>query len=139
MPQSSNTSPNELPRARLVEQGRQAAGHAYSPYSELRVGAAVLAAGQIYDGCNIENASFGLTACAERVAIFKAVSAGHHRIEAVFVTSADAAGDGPAGQRMPCGACRQVMAEFGGHDLLVIVDGAGEFRLRDLLPEPFEM
>jgi cytidine deaminase len=97
-----------------------------------------LAAQEIYTGCNIENASSGLTLCAERVAIFQAIAAGHRRIEAVFVTCPDAAADAPPSHRLPCGACRQVMAEFSGPDLRVIVDLVGEFRLGDLLPEPFQ-
>ena len=126
-----------ITRERLIESGQRAAERAYSPYSKLRVGAAVLASGQIYTGCNIENGSYGLTVCAERVAILKAVSDGHRQIEAVFVTSSGAADATLHTRLMPCGACLQVMAEFGAVDLLVIADQAGEFSLRELLPEPF--
>ena len=124
-------------RERLMKSGRQAVEHAYSPHSRLRVGAAVLASREIYTGCNIENGSYGLTVCAERVAILKAVSEGHRQIEAVFVTGSAPADMTTHARFVPCGACLQVMAEFGGPDLLVIVDQAGEFHLRDLLPQPF--
>ncbi|MEN6413330.1 MAG: cytidine deaminase [Veillonellales bacterium] len=92
----------------LVNAARQARGKAYAPYSGFKVGAAVLtASGRIYSGCNIENASYGLTICAERTAIFKAVSEGEDKLLALAVV-----GDTP-GPTSPCGACLQVMAEFG--------------------------
>lgn len=124
-------------RARLLATARQAAAQAYCPYSRFHVGAAVLAGGRLFTGCNVENASYGLTICAERVAIFTAVAAGCHRLEAVAVTCPDAPADSPATHRMPCGACRQVMAEFGGADLPLLIDGVGELRLADVLPQPF--
>lgn len=124
-------------RRQLVELARAAAQIAYCPYSRFPVGAAVLAGGQMFTGNNIENASYGLTVCAERAAIFRAVVSGQRAIEAIAVTCPNASGD--AGGRMPCGACRQVMAEFGEPDTLVIVDGVGEFRLSELLPQPFEL
>ena len=97
-----------LQRRRLVVAARRAARNAYAPYSRFRVGAAVLGrSGKIYAGCNVENASFGLTCCAERSAVFQAVAAGERRIVAVAVYT-------PTRQPTPpCGACRQVLREFG--------------------------
>jgi cytidine deaminase len=123
----------------LLLAARAAAERAYAPYSTFRVGAAVEADGQVFQGCNIENASFGLTTCAERVALFGAVAAGRPRVGRLAVSCVDA---GPAlGQngRMPCGACRQVMAELMGPDGTVLVDGVGEFRVSDLLPIAFTL
>ena len=114
---------------------RAAAGAAYAPYSGFRVGAAVRAGGSVFTGCNVENASFGLTICAERNAIFAAVAAGHRRIEAVALVCLD----GGDGGLMPCGACLQVMAEFAGPELEVTVAGAGRFALRQLLPHGFRL
>ena len=119
---------------RLVAAAAAARARAYAPYSKFRVGAAVLTAdGSVFAGPNIENASYPLSHCAERVAIHKAVSEGHRRLRAVAVV---ADGDQPA---MPCGACRQVMAEFGVGRIIVATPG-GRRRvrtLRALLPEPF--
>ena len=132
-------SQNDLPRQELLEAARKAARFAYPPYSNFRVGAAVLVDGHTYSGCNIENASYGLTICAERAAIFGAVSAGGRRLQALAVTCPDAPPDSPPEHRMPCGACRQVMAEFAPPDLPVYVDGVGDFRLSDLFPLPFTL
>lgn len=91
-------------KERLISLAIEARKHSYSPYSKYPVGAAVLAeSGRIYTGCNIENSSFGLTNCAERTAIFKAVSEGETRIKAISIA---------AKSSTPCGACRQVMSEF---------------------------
>lgn len=93
----------------LLVRAREARAHAYAPYSRFPVGAALLAAdGRVFTGCNVENASFGLTNCAERVAIGKAVSEGAHHFVAIAVT-------GPEDHApcTPCGACRQVLSEFG--------------------------
>jgi cytidine deaminase len=124
-------------RDQLVAAARQAAARAHCPYSRFHVGAAVLADGRLFTGCNVENASYGLTICAERVAIFAAVAAGCRRLEAVAVTCPDAPADSPPAYRMPCGACRQVMAEFGGADLPLFIDGVGNLTLADVLPQPF--
>ena len=92
---------------KLVAMAREAAKLAYCPYSKFPVGAAVLAEdGGIYTGCNVENASSGLTVCAERIAVFKAVSDGKRRIKALAVAG------GKETAASPCGACRQVLAEF---------------------------
>mgnify|MGYP001495096096 CR=1 FL=1 len=117
----------------------EAARAAHCPYSGFHVGAAVLAAGRIYAGCNVENASYGLTICAERGAICAAVAAGHKRIDAVYVLCSDAAEESSAAQRMPCGACRQVLAEFGAPTLPVYVAGVGELTLDELLPNAFRL
>ena len=97
----------ELEIQKLMNRAIKARENAYSPYSHFAVGAALLCEdGTLYEGCNIENASYGLTNCAERTAIFKAVSEGHTKFKALAVV-ADT--EGPCA---PCGACRQVMAEF---------------------------
>lgn len=124
-------------RRQLVELSRAAANSAYCPYSKFHVGAAVLANGQFYTGCNIENASYGLTVCAERSAIFRAIASGERQIDAIAVSCPDAKPSAPAAFRMPCGACRQVIAEFASPELSVLVDGVGEFTVNDLLPSAF--
>ena len=97
----------ELEIQKLMDCAIKARENAYSPYSHFAVGAALLCEdGTLFEGCNIENASYGLTNCAERTAIFKAVSEGHIKFKALAVV-ADT--EGPCA---PCGACRQVMAEF---------------------------
>src|SRR5580704_2715922 len=96
----------------LVEAARSAATASYSPYSRFRVGAAVLAGGKVYTGCNIENASFGLTICAERAAIFAAISAGNTDIQALALSCIDATDSSDEQLKVPCGACRQVVEEF---------------------------
>jgi cytidine deaminase len=123
----------------LLLQARAAAEHAYAPYSSFRVGAAVSAGGETFLGCNVENASYGLTVCAERVAMFAAVAAGYPRIERLAVACPDAAPDLGDEGRMPCGACRQVMAELLAPDAQVLVDGVGTFALTDLLPRAFRL
>jgi cytidine deaminase len=124
-------------RERLLTEARATAKKAFCPYSHFHVGAAVLAGGRIYFGCNIENASYGLTICAERVAIFTAIAAGEKRIDALALTCPDAGASDPIDYRMPCGACRQVLAEFAESEAPVFVDGAGDWQLADLLPHRF--
>lgn len=103
-------------RRRLETAARNAAKSSYSPYSEFKVGAAVLtASGKIYTGTNVENASYGLANCAERTAIFTAVSNGERRIRCVAVFTPTPV------PTMPCGACRQVINEFGPHATLISV------------------
>jgi cytidine deaminase len=116
----------------LVQAAVAARERAYAPYSRFRVGAAVLAAGALYSGCNVENASYGLTICAERVAVFTAVAAGQRHIDAIAVAT-----DG-ARAVAPCGACRQVLHEF-GPEMIVVLAGATvrRFSLADLLPDAF--
>jgi cytidine deaminase len=123
--------------ADLLRRARTAAESAYVPYSDFPVGAAVLTSdGSVFSGCNIENASYGLTVCAERTAIGAAVSAGHREITAVAVSAPRLAGT------TPCGACRQVLNEFrpaGGEMIVILDDGqAGSVvTLDDLLPRAF--
>lgn len=121
-------------RKKLIHMAVEARQRAYAPYSGYRVGAALLAAsGKLYTGVNVENAAYPTSICAERVAIFKAVSEG----EREFVALAVATGNGGT----PCGACRQVMAEFGLGLKVLIVDGEGKLRqeviLSELLPGAF--
>ena len=120
----------------LVAAARRARRHAQAAYSGFKVGAALETAdGTIVTGCNIENATYGLTVCAERVAMFKALSDGHRNFRRVAVV-ADTQAPTP-----PCGACRQILWEFGG-DLEVILANlrreTGRHQLKDLLPLPFD-
>lgn len=122
---------------RLIEAARAARVHAVADFSHFKVGAALLTEdGTIVTGCNVENATYGLTICAERVAMFKALSEGHRTFCAVAVV-ADTEAPTP-----PCGACRQILWEFGG-DLEVLlanlVDHTGTYRMKDLLPLPFDV
>jgi len=124
----------------LLLAARSAAKAAYCPYSKFRVGASVLGDdGSMYTGCNIENDSFGLTICAERVAVFKAISAGAKKIVALAISFPDAPSGAPEEMKMPCGACRQVMAQFAEADLALLIDQAGELSLGDVLPRPFRL
>lgn len=118
----------------LIKAARAARENAYVPYSKFKVGAAVLSkSGKVYVGCNVENASYGLTNCAERTAIFTAVSAGETDLAALAVVA------DTIGPTAPCGSCRQVMAEF-GITKIILCNIKGESRvvsLDDLLPYSF--
>jgi cytidine deaminase len=121
---------------KLVNSAKKARENAYAPYSKFKVGASVLAeSGKIYVGCNVENASYGLTVCAERNAIFNAVVNGEKKILGIAII-ADVSKPAP-----PCGACRQVMVEFAG-DIPVILENMEQKReiipLFELLPHRFE-
>lgn len=119
---------------RIARAAVTARRRAYAPYSGFAVGAAVLTAGgAVYTGANVENGSYGLTLCAERVAMLTAVAAGHRRLRTVAVA-------GPAGIS-PCGACRQVMDEFGVETVLLVSPGTRPTvrTLRELLPHPFAL
>ncbi|BBO32369.1 cytidine deaminase [Lacipirellula parvula] len=126
---------NETLRKSLESAALAVRSRAYAPYSKFQVGAALLAAdGQIFAGCNVENASYGLTICAERVAIGSAVAAGHKQIVAVAVAT--------SGGHSPCGACRQVLSEFGPAMEVILIDADDPMRTRTttlavLLPEQF--
>ena len=123
----------------LVERARQAATRAHCPYSNFHVGAAVRCDdGSVIEGCNVENASYGLSICAERVALFTAISLGKRPIE-LAVSCIDAQTDASPGSRMPCGACRQVMQELLPTEAKIQIDGVGLHHLSDLLPTPFEL
>ena len=121
----------------LLERARTAALSAYCPYSRFPVGAAVATEVGVFTGCNIENASYGLSVCAERVAIFTAIAAGAQRIKQIAICCLNAGPDDPPGSRMPCGACRQVMAEFMPPEGVALIDGAGRCRVSELLPQAF--
>lgn len=111
-----------------MNRAKEASKMSYSPFSRFAVGAAVLAkSGTIYSGCNVENSSFGMTICAERCAIFKAISEGEKEILAVAIYSPN------ADDCNPCGACRQVMYEFqGDEEIDVITENLGELVIRKL-------
>jgi cytidine deaminase len=119
----------------MVSVAKAACRRAYCPYSKFNVGAAVLTAeGQIVSGCNIENASYGLTICAERTAIFQAVARGNFVLRGIVVYTPT------PGPTAPCGACRQVMNEFGPEaDVVCVCDGLGTITttVRELLPKAF--
>jgi cytidine deaminase len=120
----------------LIAAARAVREHAHADYSGFKVGAALETAdGTIVTGCNIENATYGLTVCAERVALFKALSDGHREFRRMVVVAP------PDAPTPPCGACRQVLWEFAG-DLEVILANAkgetGRHRMSELLPQPFD-
>lgn len=128
----------EINFEKLIAAAIKVAEHSYSPYSHYRVGAALLAAdGTVYAGCNVENASFGLTICAERAAIFKAISEGEREFIALALASRTQETAGT-----PCGACRQVLAEFCDSEMPVVcaaLDGtiALSTSVGELLPHGF--
>jgi cytidine deaminase len=124
------------PRRQLLEAALAARQNAHAPFSHFRVGAALETAdGRIITGCNVENATYGLTICAERVAVFKAVSEGHRQFTRVAVV-ADTEEPTP-----PCGACRQILWEFGGDLEVILGNLSGEkarYSLKELLPHAFD-
>ncbi len=119
----------------LVDAARQTRERAYAPYSHYAVGAAVMSqSGKIYSGCNVENASYPVGLCAERVAIFKAASEGERELIALAVVTSNLGS--------PCGACRQVFSEFAGDDAVIVLaaeqgDERKRFTLKELLPDRF--
>jgi len=125
---------NDDLRKSLVEEARHARQWAYVPYSHYPVGAALLTeSGKVYDGANVENAAYPTAMCAERVAVFKAVSEGEHNFTAIAIVTSNGG--------MPCGACRQVMAEFNYRLTVIIANENGqiikETSLDKLLPDAF--
>jgi cytidine deaminase len=122
--------------ADLLDAARAARKHAFAAFSGFQVGAALeTAGGRVVTGCNVENATYGLTICAERVALFKAVSEGHRQFTRIAVV-ADTRDPTP-----PCGACRQILWEFGGDLEVILGNLSGEkarFSLKELLPHPFD-
>ena len=120
----------------LVNAAKQARQNSYAPYSKFQVGAAIETDdGQIYTGCNVESASYGLTVCAERVAIWKAISEGKHKIRNVAVVC-DTKELTP-----PCGVCRQIIWEFGGNVPVTLANlngGRETVEMKDLLPRAFD-
>ena len=117
----------------LIELARKARKKAYTPYSHYKVGAALLGkSGKVYTGCNVENASYSHTVCAERTAVLKAVSEGETAFEAIAVVTKNGGS--------PCGACRQVLSEFAPELTVYIADKNGEYRtttMQKLLPDSF--
>ena len=117
----------------LLDLARKARKRAYAPYSHYKVGAALLGkSGTVYTGCNVENASYGHTVCAERTAVLKAVSEGEIEFEAIAVVTRNGGS--------PCGACRQVLSEFSPELIIFIADTDREYRtttLKQLLPDSF--
>lgn len=125
---------NDEQRRQLIEAAAQARRWAYAPYSKYAVGAALLTdSGRVYDGVNVENAAYPTSMCAERVAVFKAVSEGERSFAAIAVVTANGG--------TPCGSCRQVLAEFGLGTWVIIADERGsitsEGPIEDLLPGAF--
>lgn len=122
-------------KTKLILAAHKAKKHSYSPYSKFRVGAALLtSSGKIITGCNIENSSYSLTICAERTAIFKAVSEGHKRFKAIVIAS-DSSNFIP-----PCGACRQVLSDLAGNIDVFLSNKKHEvlqLKMEDFLPMPF--
>lgn len=124
-----------MDRCELIGLAREVRARAYAPYSNFAVGAALLgASGRVYTGCNVENVSYGLTICAERVAVGKAVSEGEREFIAVAVVTQNGAS--------PCGACRQVLSEFGPDMQVVIARAEGDeyevYSLQELLPRQID-
>lgn len=119
----------------LVQKAAEAKEKAYVPYSKFRVGAAILTEDdQVFTGCNIENASYSLTNCAERTTIFKAVSEGYHKFKAIALST------DTEEITSPCGACRQVLMEFGANIDVIMANVQGQYRVykaKDLLPLAF--
>ena len=123
-----------MSKNKLILKAIKMRSKAFAPYSKYKVGAAVLTdSGEIFGGCNIENSSYSLTICAERVALFKAISEGYTKFKAMSISTENAG--------MPCGACRQVIWELCGDIPLYICDGEGLVSTntsRDLIPDPFD-
>jgi cytidine deaminase len=119
----------------LIQAARKAKKNSHSPYSKFRVGAALLTkSGKIYTGCNIENSSYSLTVCAERTALFKAVSEGEKKFLAMVIST------DVKDFISPCGACRQVISDLAGDIDIVLTNGVGKtkiMRMKELLPHPF--
>lgn len=124
-------------REELLKRAREAQKNAYAPYSNFQVGAALLSAGgKVYTGSNVENSSYGLSICAERVAVFKAVNAGERDFTLLAIVSSG------QGYVFPCGACLQVLAEFSPEMKLIITDEKDhykEYALQDMLPQIFSL
>ena len=126
---------SEINRDELIQKAREAKEFAYCPHSDFKVGAALLLEnGKIILGCNVENISYGATNCAERTAIFKAISNGEQSFQAIAISSSSS----PDKPIYPCGICRQVMAEL-NPEMIVYVDGdETSYKLSELLPKSFD-
>jgi cytidine deaminase len=125
----------KISQSDLILAAREAKQKAYAPYSKFKVGAALLAnSGRVYTGCNVENASYGLTCCAERNAVFEAVGRGERHFNAIAIVS-----DSPE-PTAPCGACRQVLNEFAPEMEVIMAGAMGQVKkqkLKELLPNSF--
>jgi len=121
---------------KLVEAAQHAKRNSYSPYSNFRVGAALLSkSGEIFEGCNVENSSYSLTNCAERTALFKAISEGERGFTAIAIST------DTEDFTTPCGACRQVIMELAGNIDVILVSASGKtktIKMKKLLPLPFD-
>lgn len=126
---------------KLIEVAKESCNNSYSPYSKFRVGCAVLCGDKIYHGCNIENASYGASNCAERTAIFTAAANGERKIDALAIAAKSSAGSFV--DVTPCGICRQVISEFAHEDTrIILLRGSGEidvYRFDELLPLKFKL
>lgn len=122
---------------KLLALADKAMENAYAPYSKFKVGAALLCSdGTVFCGCNIENGSFGATNCAERTAVFKAVSEGYRNFEAIAIVSSG------GGETYPCGICRQVMGEFAPNLRIILRNDEGEpvsYNFMDIMPKFFKL
>jgi cytidine deaminase len=121
----------------LIEAALRATQNSYAPYSKIKVGAAILTEdGKIIVGCNVENSSYGLSICAERVAIFNAISSGERKFKKIAIINSEGNG------MMPCGACRQVMEEFSSNIEIITLDKNKrivKYKLDELLPNAFKL
>jgi len=125
-----------LPKEKLINAAKKVSENAYAPYSGFQVGAALLTkSGKIFTGCNVENASYGLSNCAERTAVFKAVSEGEKEFAAIAIYT------NTEQMFTPCGACRQVLAEFDNEMMVIVSNGEKtvEFTISKLLPHHFSI
>jgi cytidine deaminase len=127
----------DLSDEKLLEIAKNATRNSYAPYSNIHVGAVIVTEdGKIFTGTNIENSSYGLSICAERVAVFNAVSNGYRKFKKIAIITSEGKGI------MPCGACRQVLAEFSENTEVITLDKEGNvirFKLNDLLPHAFRL
>ena len=122
-----------ITKVQLLEASMNTLKYSYCPYSQFKVGAVLSTTdGRIFTGCNVENISFGLTMCAERVALFKAISEGYQKFDAIAISSNN---EKPI---FPCGACRQVLSEFAPNLKIYIQNDDKNYSLRELLPNSFD-
>jgi cytidine deaminase len=126
-------------RNRLCRAAREVAAHSYSPYSGFRVGAAVYDGSKIYVGTNVENSRYGLALCAERAALCNAIASGAKEITAIAIVCIDAKQDSSISESVPCGACRQWIAELSPQASIIICGQEESFSIQDLLPFPFSI
>jgi cytidine deaminase len=128
-----------VPRDELLRLAREVARHAHCPYSHFHVGAALVADGKLFTGANVEISSYGLTLCAERSALAAAISSGARTVTQVAVACLDVSPDAPLADRMPCGACRQWLADLAPNATISIDGSERDFRVDDLLPYAFRL